>query len=98
MLGKLFAKLFSPASGKAPQSLPHHAESDLRDALRHHNVELDRQRSNAVLEAMRRGRKIEAVKQLREGASSRLGLKESKEIIEDFEERMKASPNDRFRR
>lgn len=98
MLGKLFARLFSSASGEAPQPLPLHAESDLRDSLRARNVELDRQRSVAVLDAMRRGRKIDAIKQLREGAIPRLGLKESKEIIEDFQERLKSSPNDRFRR
>jgi len=57
-------------------------------------IELTPEQREAFAEALYAGRKIDAIKQLRE--LSGLGLKESKEIIERLEAELRAAHPERF--
>lgn len=58
------------------------------------SLELTPEQKQAFAEALYGGRKIEAIKQLRE--LSGLGLKESKEVIEHLEAELRAAHPERF--
>jgi hypothetical protein len=57
-------------------------------------VELSPEQREAFAEALYAGRKIDAIKQLRE--LSGLGLKESKDIVEHLEAELRAAHPERF--
>lgn len=68
-------------TGFRSEDLRYTAES-LRQCLQPFGVTLSMRGTELVLDAMRRGMKLEAIKQIREEGTPRLGLKEAKDVVD----------------
>lgn len=91
MLRELFGgRAEEPAAGISSSHSMGTADDlqSLRDALSETNLSIATSHLQPLLDALRRKRKIEAIKVLRDGSQSRLSLHDAKEIVDQLESRL----------